>query len=1054
MTEPDKLKEIFLAVLAEKADSREKALDARCQNAPGLRKEIEALLQAHAYAGSYLDPVLPNLDRCTEFVAKSGDRVGAFELTKQIGEGAFGQVFHGQQESPVRRNVAIKLIRPEMASKEVLARFAAEQQVLAIMNHPNIASVIDAGTTANGQPFCVMELIDGVPVTRYCDQHHLSASERIDLLVTICGAIQHAHQKGIIHRDLKPGNILVSNSTGSHVPKIIDFGVAKSIDQTLTAAVDLTTASQLIGTPLYMSPEQASQSRDVDSRSDVYSIGVVMYELLTGSTPLEKESCKRTPFPEVCRMVCESNPPTPSKKLSDSGEAISEIAALRSTMPARLVSFVRGDLDWIVLKALEKDRDRRYQSPQELADDLKRFMNHEAVVARPPSVSYRTRKFIRKNLVLCSAAAVVAAILLGATFFSLHQARVANQAKLQAMLSSKREFNKRQVAESVKEILLDSFRKVHPDQSGTDADILENAFEKICQMPDEEHDAKLELLCAIADSADGLSLYDMGHRVGAEIVRLSTLVNGSTDPQTLYARVSCLDTGTKLRKHDFVLRESEQLVNILKDTSLNRELLLRVRRAQHMAYWKTGKWQKARACQQQMSDEAGTDREHLLSVSPSTFEIEREQINAAIQRNEAILEAQLNSGEPDLDTIDHALFLCQQYKNAGMNEKRMKLLAQLELDASGLGPKHAMAIFIRHELAKSLFDHDLEASNQKFAEIVAHCETHLGPTSEACLSNQFHVARTFMFLRKFAECEETIREVIKSRNQISGANHLATLNAEWVLHRCQMMQAEEFNTLESDTSLTRKSEEMFNRSVEHLGRHSTTTLMWLNAFMDMLEAQGQDARAISVLEEHLNSFPDSLKQGNSIFLVVAMRNRLAACYVPEKGIEAAIDLFEENFRLDTITNNPARAFNLMAFAYEVYSHGHYEYARQYALRGLELCRNRSLDWCRLKSLLGASTNCVALAVDNEAKKEALLNEAFDSLEEAAEGYLAIRNTGRKTGIRLGDKLENCVRELVDVSDKLGHVDVAEKWRSFLGELGEPDDDKAQVAASGSVEVSK
>ncbi len=321
---------------------------------------------------------------------------GRYKLVEPLGEGGMGSVWMAQQTEPVRRPVAVKLIKPGMDSRQVLARFEAERQALALMDHPNIARVLDAGATDRGRPFFVMELVKGVPITRYCDEHKLTPRERLELFVPVCQAVQHAHQKGIIHRDLKPGNVLVARYDDKPVPKVIDFGVAKAAGQPLTDRTLMTGFGSVIGTPEYMSPEQATfNALDVDTRTDVYALGVLLYELLTGATPLGREELAAGGLLEILRVVREQEPPRPSTKLSTAA-TLPAIAAARSTEPRKLAGLVRGELDWIVMRALEKDRSRRYQTANSLAADVERYLGGEPVHAAPPSAAYRARKFARR----------------------------------------------------------------------------------------------------------------------------------------------------------------------------------------------------------------------------------------------------------------------------------------------------------------------------------------------------------------------------------------------------------------------------------------------------------------------------------------------------------------------------------------------------------------------------------------------------------------------------------------------------------------------------------
>jgi tetratricopeptide (TPR) repeat protein len=423
--QPSREEQIFIAAL-QLATREERAayLKDACASDAALRQRVEALLQAHERARASIDPDVtvksppsPDVPLVEPITEKPGDRIGRYKLLQEIGEGSFGIVYMAEQEEPVRRRVALKVIKLGMDTKQVIARFEVERQALALMDYPNIAKVLDAGATDTGRPFFVMELVRGVPITEYCDQNNLSTRERLDLFVEICRAIQHAHHKGIIHRDIKPSNILVTLHDGVPAPKVIDFGIAKATTgQRLTDKTLFTAFEQFIGTPAYMSPEQAEMGAlDIDTRSDIYALGVLLYELLTGRTPFDAKRLVDAGLGEIRRIIREEEPPRPSTRIStlDASEQTT-VAKRRGSEPPTLIHLVRGDLDWIVMKAMEKDRTRRYETANALAMDIGRHLNNKPVVARPPSAVYLFQKLVRRNkLAFAAAAAVATALVVG-----------------------------------------------------------------------------------------------------------------------------------------------------------------------------------------------------------------------------------------------------------------------------------------------------------------------------------------------------------------------------------------------------------------------------------------------------------------------------------------------------------------------------------------------------------------------------------------------------------------------------------------------------------------
>jgi tetratricopeptide (TPR) repeat protein len=408
--------EILQMALDQKTPAEQAAyLSGACGDDAALRAQIEGLLRAHQAAGSFLEqPVFESTPTIDEPITeRPGTVIGPYKLLEQIGEGGFGVVFMAEQQQPIRRKVALKILKPGMDTRQVVVRFEAERQALALMDHPNIAKVLDGGATAGGRPYFVMDLVKGITITEFCDQNQIPIAQRLELFLSVCQAVQHAHQKGIIHRDIKPSNVLVMSNDGMPLVKVIDFGVAKALGQELTDKTLFTGFAQMIGTPLYMSPEQAGQSSlDVDTRSDIYSLGVLLYELLTGTTPFDKERLRTAGYDEIRRIIREEEPPKPSTRISTLGQASTAISTQRKSDPKKLSQLCRGELDWIVMKALEKDRNRRYESASTFAADVQRYLHDEPVQACPPSTWYRLRKFVRRNKSRLAVATCLAGVIL------------------------------------------------------------------------------------------------------------------------------------------------------------------------------------------------------------------------------------------------------------------------------------------------------------------------------------------------------------------------------------------------------------------------------------------------------------------------------------------------------------------------------------------------------------------------------------------------------------------------------------------------------------------
>ena len=538
-----RVEDIFTAALAiNTPDDRDAFLDRQCGEDTDLRQQVEEMLIAHAEMGSFLgftsNAPLPTI---TE---KQGAQIGPYRLMEQIGEGGMGVVYVAEQREPVRRRVALKIVKAGMDTKEVLARFSAEKQALAMMDHPNIAKVFDAGATEAGRPFFVMELVKGVPITQFCDDNQLSASKRLDLFIDVCAAIQHAHQKGVIHRDIKPTNVLVASHDGKPVVKVIDFGVAKAIHQPLTEQTVYTQFSQMVGTPLYMSPEQAGMSSlDVDTRSDIYSLGVLLYELLTGKTPVDNEKLKLAAYEEMRRIIREENPSKPSTRISSLGQEATGISQKRQTDPNRLTQSLRGDLDWIVMKSLEKDRTRRYETASGFADDIQRFLADEPVTAGPPGAAYRLQKFIRRNRgAVIAASLILTALVVGiaGTTYGMLRAIAAERV---AQIERDQANRQAQIAESVVDFLnQDLLASVDPEISRGRAVTVREVLDNAARSIDLRFSGQAETEAAIRNTL-GKTYFSLGdyQQSKSQLQRVAELDQGS-EPAPVAMRAGALLT--------------------------------------------------------------------------------------------------------------------------------------------------------------------------------------------------------------------------------------------------------------------------------------------------------------------------------------------------------------------------------------------------------------------------------------------------------------------------------------------------------------------------------
>ena len=785
---------IFAAALQWETPAQRAAyLDEVCAGNAELRRRVEGLLQASGEAQTFLErPVgvprpAPASAAATVKIGFTdllsaaegpGTKIGHYKLLQQIGEGGCGTVFMAEQEEPVRRRVALKVIKLGMDTKSVVARFEAERQALAMMDHPNIAKVLDAGATDAGRPFFVMELVRGIPITRYCDENKLDTQARLDLFIKVCQAIQHAHQKGIIHRDIKPSNILVTLHDGVPVPKVIDFGIAKATEGRLTNATLFTAFEQFIGTPAYMSPEQAEMSGlDIDTRSDIYALGVLLYELLTGKTPFDAKELAQSGIDAMRKTIREKEPQRPSTRLSTmQGDALTATATSHGSDAVKLLKLIRGDLDWIVMKCLEKDRTRRYETANGLAADLKRHLDNEPVIARPPSAVYKFQKAFRRNKLVYSAAACVLVSLIAALVFiwtaaqresraRVHesiQRNLAEQRRIDAEAARGRAEVQRQAAvaaeasaklrlaeaEAISKVMTEVFQSPDPARDGraiTAAEMLGAAAKKLETDLADQPARRTQLQSALSMTYVSLGLYPEAIALH-EKVRDYYLANfGPEHTNTISAKAKLLDSYKGAGRYNEMLVLAEENRRISGQAlGPKHELSIRAMEALAIAYEVNGR-----------QSEAMKLLEETFQLSSSVFGLHH--------TNTLEISSSLASIYYQANRIADALPLWEEYlrqMRALFGARRPETLAAMN--------NVALVYKNTGRLPEGL---------RLLEEVVTIEQSQLGPEHPDTLSSMGNLGDFYNDAGRFAESLKLTEEVVRLRRKTQGAEHPQTLKA-------------------------------------------------------------------------------------------------------------------------------------------------------------------------------------------------------------------------------------------------------------------------------------